>query len=291
MSYKILNLALFSSLFFIFTAAVKPLAPSFQGNLPEGTHQESLMIVEKTGVPSPDSLSSYSEYQDNLSALISYFKDKGFDIDPLLQDPRFEIYEGIDDRFIKSAERKSRGLEEYKQILGFEQKSAQIVDFINKHYAQLEKAEREYGISKFVISAILGVETAYGQYIGKHNPFNAYVSMYAVDYRADFARAQLEQLLIFTQKNDLDVLSLKSSYAGAMSFAQFIPYSLNKWFIGDDLYNMDNNILSVANYLAYFKKRTGDIETAVLRYNPSDLYRDAVLALAEAGKANFLAAS
>ncbi|HEX6983590.1 MAG TPA: lytic murein transglycosylase [Balneolaceae bacterium] len=280
MIYRILTIALFSSLFVIISAFC-------------GVEYVNTEAAEKpsSGVyhASPDSLSQFVKYEDNLTSLINEFKEMGFDIDNLMQDPRFEIYEGIDDRFIKSAERKSRGLDEYKQILGFEHKSAKIVDFINTHYEQLEKAEKTYGISKFVISAIIGVETAFGQYIGKYNPFNAYVSMYAVDYRSDFAKAQLKHLMIFTRKNNLDVLSLKSSYAGAMSYAQFIPYSLNKWFVGNELYNMDNNILSVANYLAYFKERTGDIETAVLRYNPSDLYRDAVLDLAEAGKKNYLA--
>src|SRR5690625_3083042 len=114
------------------------------------------------------------------------------------------------------------------------------------------------------------------------NPFNTYVSMYAVDYRADFAEAQLLELLQFTQRHNIDIFELKSSYAGAMSFAQFIPYSLNKWFIGDDIFDMNNNIMSIANYLAYFQERTNNLRTSVLRYNPSGLYADAVLDLADA---------
>jgi len=66
-----------------------------------------------------------------------------------------------------------------------------------------------------------------------------------------------------------------------MSFAQFIPSSLNRWWVGKDLYYMPNNIRSVANYLAYFKNKTGSLETAVLRYNPSSLYQQAVLSLAD----------
>lgn len=44
------------------------------------------------------------------------------------------------------------------------------------------------------------------------------------------ALAQLEELLEFVEKKNMDVLSMKSSYAGAMSYAQFIPYSLNRWW-------------------------------------------------------------
>ena len=106
--------------------------------------------------------------------------------------------------------------------------------------------------------------------------------MMAVDYRADFAEAQLKELLEFVNRKEIDVFTLKSSYAGAMSSAQFIPYSVNKWWVGNDIDDIDNSILSVANYLAYFKERTNSLSTAVIRYNPSTLYRDAVLDLADA---------
>lgn len=233
-----------------------------------------------------DSL-NYVKYQDRLNDLAIYFKKKGLDIEEMLVDSRFEIYEEIGDRFRKSAERKSHGIDQYKRILGFEVKSQKIVSFMESHYDQLKKAEETYGIPKYVISAIIGIESDYGRNIGSYNPFNSYVSMYAVDYRSDFARAQLEELLEFTSRKNIDVFKLKSSYAGAMSYGQFIPYSINKWFVGDDIFDMNNNIMSVANYLAYFKERTGSIEKAVLRYNPSSLYTRAVLDLAEEAERSF----
>lgn len=236
----------------------------------------------------------FSDYSDNnvvddnpherVSGLIEYLEGEGFDISSLLDDPRFEFYDNIADRFIKSAERKSHSLDSYKRVLGFDHKSSQIIEFIDEHSDQLQQAEQEYGVSKYVIAAILGIESDFGRNVGSYNPFNAYVSMYANDYRQDFAKAQIEELLKFAERNEIDIFELKSSYAGAMAFAQFIPYSLNKWFVGKDIFDMNNNIMSVGNYLAHFKERTGDIETAVLRYNPSDLYTKAVLDLADAAE-------
>jgi membrane-bound lytic murein transglycosylase B len=40
----------------------------------------------------------------------------------------------------------------------------------------------------------------------------------------------------------------------------------------------------VGNYQAYFQERTNNLRTSVLRYNPSDLYADAILDLADAIK-------
>lgn len=220
------------------------------------------------------------KYKERLDELKVFFQSNGMNIDKMLEDSRFEVYEGIGDRFRNSAERKTLNLEEYKGVLGFDAKKSQMSAFIQEHNDQLVKAEEEYGIPKFVIAAIIGIESDYGRNIGSYNPFNAYVSMYAVDYRAEFARAQLKELIEFVTRNEIDVFELKSSYAGAMSFAQFIPYSINKWWVGDDIFDMNNNIMSVGNYLAYFKERTGSIDRAVFRYNPSELYTSAVMALA-----------
>lgn len=221
-------------------------------------------------------------YKEELDALAREFAQDGYHIDRLMQDERFELYDTIGDRFRNSAERKAPSLEEYKQILAFEEKIGQGIEFMALHTSQLDKAEEKYGISKYVITAIIGIESKYGEVTGSYNPFNVYVSMAALDYRADFAKAQLRELLEFVNREGIDVHTLKSSYAGAMSPAQFIPYSVNKWWVGEDISDMDNSIMSVANYLAYFKERTGSLSTAVLRYNPSDLYRDTVLDLAEA---------
>ncbi|MDZ7719982.1 MAG: lytic murein transglycosylase [Balneolaceae bacterium] len=223
----------------------------------------------------------HQTYPERLTSLIEYFKSKDLDLQSHLDHPKFEIYDGIGDRFRKSAERKIGSLEDYLRVLGYEDKKGRIGDFIKTHYNALQQAEQTYNIPKFVIAAIIGIESDFGQNIGSYNPLNVYVSMYTEDYRADFAKAQLEELLLFTERNNIDVFELKSSYAGAMSYGQFIPYSINRWFVGDDIFDMENNIHSIGNYLAHFHEVTGSIEGAVYRYNPSSLYRDAVLTLAD----------
>lgn len=216
--------------------------------------------------------------------LIQHFEKKGVDITPYFEDSRFELITGITQKFTRSAEVKIDSFEKYQKVLGYDAKKDKIAEFYETHKEDLAKAEKEYGIPKEVIIGILGVESEFGKYAGTYNPFNAYVSMIAEDHRAKFALAQLEELIEWSEKRKVDVLALKSSYAGAMSYAQFIPWSLNRWFVGDDLYNMSNNIYSVAKYLSHFKDITGSVEESILRYNNSGLYQQAVLGLAEEAK-------
>lgn len=235
----------------------------------------SIPILASTSNPDPVKM------EKNIEELAEYFEGKGYAFNKLIEDPRFKLVDGITEKFTRAAEVKIESFEDYQGAVGYDSKKENIREFITKYATELDEAEKEYGIPKSVIAGILGIESEFGKYRGSYNPFNAYVSMYAEGHRSEFAKAQLEELLIFTKKNDIDVLSLESSYAGAMSYAQFIPYSLNRWWVGKDLYHMPNNIKSVANYLAHFKEITGSLEKAVFRYNPSTMYTKVVLALAD----------
>lgn len=225
---------------------------------------------------------SYSpEVKANIKELAKYFENKGFAFNDMLKDSRFKLIDDISGKFKRAVEIKIDTFEDYQRVVKYDRKKGELAEFLNTYSDELEAAEKKYGIPKTVIAGIIGIESEFGKYKGSYNPFNAYVSMYAEGYRSEWAKAQLEELLIFAHKNDLDVMEMESSYAGAMSYAQFIPYSLNRWFVGKDLYHMPNNIASVANYLAHFYEITGSMEKAVMRYNPSTMYTKVVLELAE----------
>lgn len=219
--------------------------------------------------------------KDKLTELTNYFSSKGYDISPILEDERFALVDDITGKFTRAVEIKIETLDDYKEVINFDRKRDKISYFYSDFHVELNAAEEEYGIPKEVIIGILGVESEFGRFKGSYNPFNAYVSMYVEGYRTEWTLAQLEELLKFADRNKLDILELKSSYAGAMSYAQFIPWSLNRFWVGSDIYDMPNNINSVANYLAHYKNVTGSLEKSILRYNPSSLYQKAVLALAD----------
>ena len=227
------------------------------------------------------------DIQRRVALIVSQYNDMGWDLSEYLADDRFQYIEGITEKFTRSAERRIESFEDYKEILAYEIKKNKLAEFYNTYSAELLAAEKEFGIPKEIIMGILGVESEFGRYKGSYNPLNAYISMMAEDYRYSFAEAQLIELLRFCKRTGLDVMSLQSSYAGAMSYAQFIPYSLNRWWKnseGQGLYHMPDNIRSVANYLAHFTEIEGNVKDAILRYNTSSLYQQAVLSLAEDAK-------
>jgi membrane-bound lytic murein transglycosylase B len=128
--------------------------------------------------------------------------------------------------------------------------------FIKNNKIALMKAQQEYGVPINVITAIIGIETRYGAYIGKDKILYSLATL-AFNYprRRKYFTKQLKDFFILTRKYNLDIFKLEGSYAGAIGIAQFMPESYLKYavdFNSDkrvDLFNVKDAIGSVANYL------------------------------------------
>ena len=129
-------------------------------------------------------------------------------------------------------------------------------NFWHANAGTLALASKTYGVPESMIIAIIGVETLYGKYTGSYRVLDA-LSTLAFDYprRAEYFREELENFLLMTREENIDPLSLKGSYAGAMGVAQFMPGSQRRFgvdFDGNGLREIGQNITdaigSVANY-------------------------------------------
>lgn len=178
--------------------------------------------------------------------------------------------------------------------------------FWRQYDAVLNRASVRYGVPPEYIVAIIGVETRWGSYMGKHRVIDALATI-AFDYprRAEYFTGELESFLIMTRNEGLDPFTPVGSYAGAMGLGQFMPSSFLRYavdFDGDgrrDLWNPVDAIGSVANYFAGHGWRTGEAVTTRAqasgggaqalktgfdtRYSPADLRRAGINAAAAGG--------
>ena len=131
--------------------------------------------------------------------------------------------------------------------------------FLKEYAEAFDRAEKEFGVPREVVAAIIGVETRYGKNRGSYRVIDA-LSTLAFDYppRSPFFKSELEHMLLLSREQNFNPLDLKGSYAGAMGYGQFIPSSYRNFavdFDGDGVADILNNpvdaIGSVANY---FKK-------------------------------------
>ena len=167
------------------------------------------------------------------------------------------------------------------------------VAFWQANAADLERAEREYGVPPEIIVGIIGVETIYGRDTGRFRVMDALATL-SFDFPAAHPRArerrafflgELEQLLSLAQRSGADPLDYKGSYAGAMGMPQFMPSSWVKYaidFDGDgkvDLLGSSADVIgSVANYFKAFGWQPGMPTHYPVRFDKSRLDLDALLA-------------
>lgn len=145
---------------------------------------------------------------------------------------------------------------EYRPIFVTSKRIRRGNEFLKLHRELLNRAEKEYGVPAEIITAIIGVETYYGRLSGKTQVFDSLVTL-GFDYppRSRFFLSELEQFLLLTREEDIDVSVIRGSYAGAMGMPQFISSSYREYavdFDGDgkrDLWNSTADVIgSVANY-------------------------------------------
>jgi membrane-bound lytic murein transglycosylase B len=133
------------------------------------------------------------------------------------------------------------------------------IAFYRDNRAALEKVSAQTGVPAEYVVAIIGVETSYGRNTGSYRVIDALYTL-AFDHpkRAPFFAGELAQLFALTnQERQLDVLTLKGSYAGAMGMGQFMPSSYRLWAKDGDgdgrrdlLTHKPDVFASIANYFA-----------------------------------------
>lgn len=195
------------------------------------------------------------------------------------------------------------------------QRIKKAIDFLKSNKKLFIEVEKAYGVPAPVKAALLLVETDLGNYTGKHRVVNILSSM-AISYDIDkispwlpkdilsdqkklayyrkraktkskWALKELKAFFIFCKKNKIDPVTVKGSPFGAFGICQFIPSSALRYAVdydGDgrvDLFDLDDALASVANYLKQHGWRPGISREKAFRclltYNRSRPYANTIL--------------
>ena len=191
--------------------------------------------------------------------------------------------------------------------------------YMKTYEAELKKAEKAYGVDAEVITAIILVETRLGTGTGNSSVISILSTMAAledpkirelfwkevsqnhevdrnrydkwVNRKSKWAYQELKSLLKYTEREKMDPVKIRGSFAGAVGISQFMPSNILFYAEdgdGDgsvDLFCHADAIASVANYL----KRNGwypGIERkkaykVVWSYNHSTYYVETILKISD----------
>lgn len=127
---------------------------------------------------------------------------------------------------------------------------------MKKHDRTLRAVEKAYGVDRFVLAALWGVESNFGQIKGDFFLPHALANVVCSGRKAKFFRRELIQALKLVTRGDLKLGDLQGSWAGAFGQTQFLPSTYQRLAVDFDrdgrrdlVASVPDALASTANYL------------------------------------------
>ena len=124
-----------------------------------------------------------------------------------------------------------------------------------KEKNKISKIEKQFNVEKELLLALMGIETNYGNYLGKMDIVSSLSTLSFDRRRSDFFTNELLTLLKLVDEKKIDYKVLFGSWAGAFGNFQFMPSTINNYAIDYDknlsieLKKVDDSFASAANYI------------------------------------------
>ena len=127
---------------------------------------------------------------------------------------------------------------------------------LNKENNIINKVSSEYKVDKNLLLALMGIETNFGNYLGKMDIVSSLATLSYDKRRSEFFTKELITLLKLVDAKIIDPSTLFGSWAGAFGNFQFMPSTIKNHAIdynkdgSIDLKNIEDSFASAANYLS-----------------------------------------
>jgi lytic murein transglycosylase len=128
----------------------------------------------------------------------------------------------------------------------------------------LARAEETYGVSRYMLAAIWGVESNFGTEMGKRPLVQSLTTLACFGERANYFRSELMATLKIIDHGDVPAEKLNGSWAGAFGQTQFMPSTFLRLAVDfegngrrDIVDSAPDALASTAHYLAKSGWRSG----------------------------------
>jgi lytic murein transglycosylase len=123
---------------------------------------------------------------------------------------------------------------DYLDILVSDARIAGGRELIARHKAVFDKVEKAYGVDRYTITAIWGVESNYGTLGGDRPVIRSTATLACVGRRQAYFRDEFLSALEILHRGDVTPDHLKGSWAGAFGPTQFMPTSFKRFAVDFD---------------------------------------------------------
>lgn len=162
--------------------------------------------------------------------------------------------------FVDAQPEFTRAFWDYVDLLVTEERIAKGRDMLAQHAASFDAMERAYGVDRYTVTAIWGIETKFGAVAGERPVIRSVATLACVGRRQAYFKDEFLAALEILHRGDIRPEQLKGSWAGAFGLTQFMPTAFKRYavdFDGDGRRDVVGSVPDVVASTANHLKKAG----------------------------------
>src|SRR6266404_5672500 len=144
----------------------------------------------------------------------------------------------------------TKSIWDYLDILVNDNRLTKGREILAKYKPQFDAAEKAYGVDRYTIAAIWGIESNYSTQMGDRNVLQSTATLACIGRRQAYFRDEFLSALEILHRGDLKPEQLVGSWAGAFGPTQFMPTSFKRYAVDFDGDGRRDVVSSAADLIA-----------------------------------------
>ena len=128
----------------------------------------------------------------------------------------------------------TKAIWDYLDILVNDTRLAKGREILVKYKPQFDAAEKAYGVDRYIIASIWGIESNYSTMMGDRNVLNSTATLACIGRRQKYFRDEFLTTLEILHRGDLRPEQMRGSWAGAFGPTQFMPTAFKRYAVDAD---------------------------------------------------------
>jgi membrane-bound lytic murein transglycosylase B len=128
----------------------------------------------------------------------------------------------------------TKAIWDYLDILVNDNRLAKGREILTKYKPQFDAAEKAYGVDRYAIAAIWGIESNYSTQMGDRNVVQSTATLACVGRRQAYFKDEFLTALEILNRGDLRPEQMRGSWAGAFGPTQFMPTAFKRYAVDGD---------------------------------------------------------
>ncbi|HKH03491.1 MAG TPA: lytic murein transglycosylase [Bradyrhizobium sp.] len=125
----------------------------------------------------------------------------------------------------------TKSIWDYLDILVNDDRLARGREILAKYKSQFDAAEKAYGVDRYTIAAIWGIESNYSTQMGERSVLQSTATLACIGRRQKYFKDEFLAALEILHRGDLRPEQMRGSWAGAFGPTQFMPTAFKRYAV------------------------------------------------------------